>query len=65
MWGSHLAITLAADLEDQGIGLCVSIPCRNICTERVLPDERGSPEIVETQPDAVQDAEQAPTVKQS
>ncbi len=37
-----MAITLAADLEDQGIGMCVSIPCRNIRTERVLPDERGS-----------------------
>ncbi len=42
MWGSHLAITLAADLEDQGIERCVSIPYRNICTERMLPDERGS-----------------------
>jgi hypothetical protein len=61
MGGSHVAIPLAANLEDQGIGMGVSIPCRNICTECVLPDERGSPEIAETQPDA----EQVPTVKQS
>ena len=41
MWGSHLAILLAAGLEDQEIGMGVSIPCRNIRTERVLLDERG------------------------
>ena len=42
MWGLHVAITLAADLEEQGIGICVSIPCKNIRMEHVLPDERGS-----------------------
>ncbi len=62
---NDLAVTLAADLEDQGIGTCVSIPFRTICMERVLPDERNWGEIAETQPDVVQDAEQAPTVKQS
>ncbi len=41
MWESHLARTLAADLEDQGIRMCVSIPFRNLRTERVLPDERS------------------------
>ncbi len=39
--GSHMVITFAADLEDQGIGMCKSIPCRNICTERVLPEEKS------------------------
>jgi hypothetical protein len=42
MWGSHLAIPLAADVENQEIGMGVSIPCRNIRTERGLLDERGS-----------------------
>ena len=46
MWGLHLARTLAADLEDQGIGMCVSIPCRNLRTERVLPDERSSEKLL-------------------
>ncbi len=41
MWESHLARTLAADLEDQGMRMCVSIPFRNLRTERVLPDERS------------------------
>jgi len=57
-------MTLGSDLEDQGTGRCMSIPCRNFRTGRVLPDERGSCEIAETQPDAVQDAEQVPSVKQ-
>ncbi len=42
MWGSHLAIPLEASVEDQEIGMGVSIPCRNIRRERVLLDERGS-----------------------
>jgi hypothetical protein len=42
MWGSYSAIPLEASVEDQEIGMGVSIPCRNIRTERVLPDERGS-----------------------
>ncbi len=27
-------------------GWCVSIPCRNLRTERVLPDERGSEKLL-------------------
>jgi hypothetical protein len=35
-------------------GRCVSIPCRNLHTEWVLPDERGWGEIAEMQPDTEQ-----------
>ena len=52
MWESHLAITLEASVEDQGIGMCVSVSYRNIRTEHVLPN-------------AVQHAGQVPLVTQS
>ncbi len=45
-------MTLTSDLENQRIGMCVSISCRNIRTEHVLPD-------------AEEDAEQVPPILQS
>jgi hypothetical protein len=64
MWGSHSAMTLASDLEAQGIGRCVSIPFSHQSTKRVLPDERGLEKSLLCSV-ASQDAEQVPTVKQS
>jgi hypothetical protein len=65
MRGSHPAVTLVSDLEAKSKGRRVSFPCKNLCMERVLPEERGSPEIAQTQPDSVQNAEQVSVVKQS